>query len=331
MTFKKVLSVIMAGAMVLSMGMTAFATGTPSGQLALEGEEGYDIEIGSSTQVATIKVQVPEVVGFIVNPYKLQAKNDEIGITSAGDTQIVSPVQKIVNKSDFKIKVGGTIIAYENNPEEAKLVATPTSVTAGNPTPKEATIRFLAKADTTSSTVTHLTTADTPDQNVELSTAKTDTGITLGTAVELDKVDTGKSVYLFNFDGTAQEAPTNSWTDADTFGATISFTFTAVANTGASTPSAGDASVSIDNATLTLDGTTTTSGTAQVTFNAGTSGLSATTYAWATDNACVTLTNDTTATVTIAHASSGTANVTCTVTLDNGATLTKTCVVTCNA
>ena len=108
MTFKKVLSAVMAGAMVLSMGLTAFATAaTPSGQVALEGEEVYEIEVGGATQVATIKVQVPEVVGFIVNPYKLDAKNEEIGIGTTGNTAIVSPLQKIVNKSDFKISVGG--------------------------------------------------------------------------------------------------------------------------------------------------------------------------------------------------------------------------------
>lgn len=329
MTFKKVLSVIMAGAMVLSMGMTAFATGTPSGQLALEGEEAYEIEIGSSTQVATIKVQVPEVVGFIVNPYKLEAKNDEIGITTTGNTQIVSPVQKIVNKSDFKIKVGGTIFAFENNPEEAKLVASPTSVTAGNPTPKEATIRFLAKADTTSSTVTHLTTADTPDQNVELSTAKTDTGVTLGTAVELDKVDTGNSVYLFNFDGTATEAPTNSWTDADTFGATIAFTFTAVANAG--TPAATkSASITSSLDPATLDSTTNNSATLTVALqNAGTDTIASVVWSMG-GTGVVTLGGSTTATEMVTYAGVGTETITATVTTADGDTLTATFSVTCS-
>ena len=125
MTFKKVLSAVMAGAMVLSMGLTAFAAAAPSG-VELEGEEGYEIEVGGATQVATIKVQVPEVVGFIVNPYRLEAKNEEIGITTAEETQVVSPLQKIVNLSDFKISVGGTIYAYQNS-EEAKLVATVTT------------------------------------------------------------------------------------------------------------------------------------------------------------------------------------------------------------
>ena len=62
MRFKKVLSAVMAGAMVLSMGLTAFAT---SGQVDLEGEGVYEIEVGSATQAATIKVKVPEAVGFV--------------------------------------------------------------------------------------------------------------------------------------------------------------------------------------------------------------------------------------------------------------------------
>lgn len=231
MTFKKVLSAVMAGAMVLSMGLTAFATGTPTGtptgQVKLEGEEGYEIEVGGATQVATIKVQVPEVVGFIVNPYRLDAKNEEIGITTAGDTQVVSPLQKIVNLSDFKISVGGTIYAYENS-EEAKLVATLSSATAPAKPPKEAVINFVAKAGTKADT-TALKATGTGVASVDLSTAKTDAGVAL-VAIQVDEKDGTSDAYTFNFDGSAQDAPATAWTEGDTFGATISFTFTAVAN-----------------------------------------------------------------------------------------------------
>ena len=232
MTFKKIMSAVMAGAMALSLGMTAFAAATP-GQTELEGEQGYEIEVGSSTQAATIKVQVPEVVGFIVNPYRLEAKNDEIGITSAAQTQVVSPLQKIVNKSAFKIKIGGTIYAYENNPEEATLKTTLTAVEASKPTPKEAKIFFVAKAD--ADTATTALKIGGGDMEVDLATAKTDSGAAL-TAVELAAAGTtgGKTAYTFNFDGEAQGAPAVAWTEGDTYGATIAFTFTAVAN--AATP-----------------------------------------------------------------------------------------------
>ncbi len=226
MTFKKVLSAVMAGAMVLSMGLTAFATGTPTGQVELEGEEGYEIEVGGATQVATIKVQVPEVVGFIVNPYRLDAKNEEIGITTAGDTQVVSPLQKIVNLSDFKISVGGTIYAYQNS-EEAKLVATVTTTKPADGFAKEASIDFCyapgGKADTN-----RLVSASAANK-LNLSTALTESGASL-TAVQVDEKGGTNEAYTFNFDGTAQDAPATAWTEGDTFGATISFTFTAVAN-----------------------------------------------------------------------------------------------------
>ena len=233
MTFKKIMSAVMAGAMALSLGMTAFAAATP-GQTELEGEQGYEIEVGSSTQAATIKVQVPDAVGFIVNPYRLEAKNEEIGITSAAQTQVVSPLQKIVNKSAFKISIGGTIYAYANNPEEAKLVKTLTTPAPGTPTPKEAAISFLAKADVETAT-TALKVSDTVGTKVELADAATDTGAAL-TAVELAAAGTtgGNTAYTFNFDGTAQDAPAVAWTEGDTYGATIAFTFTAVAN--AATP-----------------------------------------------------------------------------------------------
>lgn len=226
MTFKKVMSAVMAGAMVLSMGLTAFATATP-GQVELEGEAGYDIEVGSSTQVAAIKVQVPESVGFIVNPYRLDAKNEELGITTTGNTQIVSPLQKIVNLSDFKIKVGGTVYGFENS-EEAKLAA---SISATTPLAKEAVINFCYEAGGNADS-TRLE-AGSAGNKVVLTTAEA--GVAL-TDVEVDKKGGTDDAYLFNFDGTAQDNPGTPWTDGDTFGATISFTFTAVANAAPSTP-----------------------------------------------------------------------------------------------
>lgn len=232
MTFKKVLSVVLALAMVLSLGMTAFATASTTD---LEGEEGYEMEIGSSTQVATIKVQVPNVVGFIVNPYKLEASNAEIGIDTAAadDSQIVSPLQRIVNKSDFKIKVGGTIYSYENNPDEAKLVSTITTTEPPTGFAKEAKIHFLATAGAaTGGSRLELASAPTTNGcNVDLKEATAEAGKALTDVTLGDKSSTTDCAYIFNFDGEAQSAPATSWTDADTFGATIAFTFTAVANT----------------------------------------------------------------------------------------------------
>lgn len=221
MTFKKVLSAVMAGAMVLSMGLTAFAT---SGQVDLEGEGVYEIEVGSATQAATIKVKVPEAVGFVVNPYRLDVANTDLNITDTSKSQIVSPIQKIENLSAFKLSVGGTIYAYENS-EEAKLVDTLTST--GTELPKEAIINFnyVAGAGTETTLASPATT--------KLSDAKTEAGKAL-TDTQIDATGGAKPVYLFQFDGSAQDAPATAWTEGDTFGATISFTFTAVAN--AATP-----------------------------------------------------------------------------------------------
>lgn len=218
MTFKKVLSAVMAGAMVLSMGLTAFAT---SGQVDLEGEGVYEIEVGSATQAATIKVKVPEAVGFVVNPYRLDVANTDLNITDTSKSQIVSPIQKIENLSAFKLSVGGTIYAYENS-EEAKLVDTLTSST-GAELPKEAIINFNYMAGAESET-----TLASPN-TTKLSDAKTEAGKAL-TDTQIDATGGAKPVYLFQFNGSAQDAPATAWTEGDTFGATISFTFTAVAN-----------------------------------------------------------------------------------------------------
>lgn len=233
MTFKKVLSVVLALAMVLSLGMTAFASSGPA-QIELEGEEGFELPVEGLTQAAVIKVKVPESAGFIVNPYRLEAENTELGITKGSD-QILSPLQKITNLSAFKISVGGTIFAVENS-DEAKLVDQIASTASSTGFAKEAVIHFLAKAGTSTDN-TRLTIASAPTCNIDLKDAKTDAGKAL-TAVEVDASTKGNDVYTFNFDGSAQAAPAVAWTDGDTFGATIAFTFKAVANTagGTTTP-----------------------------------------------------------------------------------------------
>ncbi len=225
MTFKKVLSAVMAGAMVLSMGLTAFAA-APSG-VELEGEEGYEIQVGTATQAATIKVKVPETVGFVVNPYRLDVKNEELGITDTSKSQIVSPIQKIENLSAFKLTVGGTIYAVENS-EEAKLTkAAFTTGTDGNP--KEANISFDYNAGAAADTST------TSPTSTNLADAKTEAGVAL-TDTELDAAGGANPAYVFQFSGSAQDDPATPWTEGDTFGATISFTFTAVANAAPSNP-----------------------------------------------------------------------------------------------
>ncbi len=98
-----------------------------------------------------------------------------------------------------------------------------TLTSTGTELPKEAIINFNYVAGT--GTETTLASPNT----TKLSDAKTEAGKAL-TDTQIDAPSGPKPVYLFQFDGSAQDAPATAWTEGDTFGATISFTFTAVAN-----------------------------------------------------------------------------------------------------
>lgn len=105
MTFKKVMSALLAGAMVLTMGMTAMA----NDETSKSDLEQLAIEVGSTVNVPTLKIMIPNSVGLVVNPYKLQANvgTNENPIMKNG--QIVSKTYFIKNYSPMGIKVTPTI------------------------------------------------------------------------------------------------------------------------------------------------------------------------------------------------------------------------------
>ena len=91
---------------------------------------------------------------------------------------------------------------------------------------------------------------------------------------------------------------------------------------------AGDAAISLSKDTATIAAGATETLTA--TFNAGTSGLTDTSYAWSSDDTAVATVSGNNATGTVNNVSAGTATITVTVTLSNGSTVAKSCTVTCN-
>lgn len=253
MTFKKLLSVLLVAVMVLSLGMTAFATeSAESGQEIVEGEPGWEFEVGTSTYVPAIKVQVPQAVGFIVNPYRLDAKNEELGITTTGDTQIVAPTQKIVNLSEFDLSIAGTVSGEA--PEGAKLLTSNASWTTGsdNKVPKEAKIVYGALVEeNVAIPATGTYTPKTVDKDTVAAAAATTpvTGVAVDVVPANNDVaspipaltvkkkpatdasgDDLKNTYWFTFYGEVQDKPSEPWTEDDVFGAFLTFTFTAKAN-----------------------------------------------------------------------------------------------------
>lgn len=337
---KKITSMFLALVMALSLTVPAFAS---SGTVKVEG----------SIQLPTINVTLPTTASMIMNPYSMDVKLNPKDTTTVND-QIVSPVMEVTNLSNIDMQVGIQIAGAKGKGDAKFAAAAPTAgatdkeafiyavfqigaagMTISDPSNVTADAANVAVLEEPASGATTATPKDVTNFETVAGTAA-DSNNTLAATVlntttnKQEAAPTG--VLGFKFFGTTSDVTT--WTDKDTLGATLTFKFTPVANNAGGTPpapSADGATVTLDNSTLTLDSSSTTTGTITATFNANSSGHTAASYAWTTDNACVTLSNDTTATVTVTHASAATANVTVTVTLDNGATVTATCVVTCNS
>ena len=104
-------------------------------------------------------------------------------------------------------------------------------------------------------------------------------------------------------------------------------TLTATCNVTCAVPSAGDATLTLNNTTLSLSSGT---GSLAATFTANTSGRSVTSWAWAnTNDDAATISGSTSSSETVTFVAVGDTTVTVTATLDNGATLSARCAVTC--
>lgn len=322
---KKITSMFLALVMALALTIPAFAS---SGTVKVEG----------TIQLPTINVVLPTTASMVMNPYSMDVKLNPKDTTTVND-QIVSPVMKVTNLSNIDMQVGIQIAGTKGKGDAKFAAADPSTSTdkeafiyavfaigdvdvnvtdPGNVMADAANVAILEEpaASALTGTLKDVTNFETVAGTVA------DANNTLCATV-LDPVsnkqvagDTG--VLGFKFFGTT--SPVTTWTDKDILGATLSFTFTPVANAaGGSTPtppSAGDASVSVS-----ISGTTATA-----TFNAGTSGLSAASYAWTSGTTTTATVSGSTNTATItdaAGASTGdTSVITVTVTLDNGATVT---------
>lgn len=222
MAFKKIMSAVMAGAMALSLGMTAFASSTSSG-VTLEGELGYELGVEGTTSVPTIKVIVPESAGVIANPYRITVDATAIGGTATESGQIISPVQYVKNLSLINVDIKTSAAGWVGGE------LTFGTFTAGTEKGKKADVSIEAAlcngtaAPTAYSETLKLTATETP---VAVGAVKTMAKSSDGTAVAAN------GALAFHFSGTMNDAPETPWTEEDTFGATLVFEFTGKANAG---------------------------------------------------------------------------------------------------
>lgn len=347
MSMKRFGSIVMAGAMALSLVVPAFAetaAATPN-QTVVDG----------NYVAPVISVLVPATGTAQVNPYGLPvtvgAKADGTLIQVVGE-QISNTPMYLGNYGTIDLDVNATLAVIPTGDVEIK----PTYA-AGTDKGKqmkvtlevkglddskyakvidnEALVLSLYEAYAIDATWTGAESLVAPAAAKGATTvanpAKSASAMATLGAATVNTSDDGTStitygddsVALFRLVGEMNEEPEKTeggnqvedpWVAADGFKATIVFKFKP--HTAPATPSAGDASVSVS-----ISGTTATA-----TFSAGTSGLTAASYAWSSDTTSTATVTGTTATGTITQdggASAGdTAEISVTVTLSNGATVT---------
>lgn len=339
MNMKRFATTILAGAMALSMAAPAFAASTTPA---------YSTAISGTYQDIPIAVVVPTTGTAQINPYGLPVtitKSNEstvdltgqkittrpLSIKNQGKTSLdVKATLAVIPKGDVSIAAAATAAkAIAVNLEVAGLDDNTLAVSSESETLEDLLIdKFAARSTWVGAATLAAPTAAKGAAAAAVTPAvSASTMATLGAAtINGDAITYGKdSIALFRLTGDVNQEPTDAWATADGFTANVVFKFTPTA------PSAGDATLTLDNTTITA------TGAIAATFTAGTSGRTVVSYQWTKTGAAaadVTLTNDTTATVTATIASPATvasnttATITVTATLDNGATLTADCTYT---
>lgn len=326
---KKVLSVVLALAMVLALAVPAFATDNTSLADIGKAATGASTDMKGETKVPTIDIVVPKNASIIVNPYQISVT--PTGGTATQDT-VISPVYYITNKSDIKLDVGMTVTGKAGSGVSFADAAPTSSETANAVYLKFEAAPTATQAEPTWASATGV-------QSVKVT--KTAQKLEGATGIKMDAASTSTPNYIaYHVSGSAATAPTKPWTTAMTAGVTVAFTFKPIANTvggggggGASVPA--DVTIAMSKTTETTKAANDTDTLTVTLSGANAGGVTIQSVTWvSSDTNEVTVTangsDDKQGDVTIpAGATTGnTATVTANVTLSNGATTSVSCAYT---
>ena len=352
MNMKRFGSIVMAGALALSLTAPAFADDAPAGQVVISG----------TYQDIPISVSVPSTGTAQINPYGLPvnfALSDTITNVSVSGQQITSVPLSIRNEGTSKLSVNATLAVDTSGTDNGVSVKKADLTTsekgkeinlalqvAGLNDNKYAVSSLdtdlddnIIKAfadDATWANAKSLKAEDTAAGTAlaDATVAKSASALAvLGAATEETGglITYGKdSIAVFRLTGKLNESPVKTvsgsdvddpWVATDKFSATVVFKF----------KPAKDASVTLDAsgvASLKAQAGQNT-GNVVATFNAGDTDLTAASYAWAFAAGTTGLTvSGTTATGAVNCTAAASAVLTCTVTLSDGTTRTASCTVT---
>lgn len=177
----------------------------------------YEVPVLSETRVPVVRLVVPESVGFIVNPYRLEVNAEHLGGGAAETGQIICPTQYIENRSEAPVSVA---ISVTGTCADTVSFASAPPASGGG---KSAFLQLAAQA--------------VADGQASIAAGAEKTTLSLEESVPSPVVlspEGGANSWLaFAFTGSVQDAPDEPWTEEDTFGAVLVFRFTLMTNPAA--------------------------------------------------------------------------------------------------
>ena len=224
---KKLFALVMALVMSLSLAATAFASDTRA-EVA-DASKGANVKVTGKALVPTIKLKVPSAVGVVLNPYgmKIKETSGEWAKDSTGTVQdkVVSAISNITNLSDVKVKVGVSATATAST--GITFAKTDAAKDVAN---KDKQVYLVLEMITANDENSAATAFATPAKSLVLSTTAATLKGDAADAIELAASTDGSTianggVLAFRFSGQTSKTPTTPWSDRDTVGATVTFTF----------------------------------------------------------------------------------------------------------
>ena len=241
---KKLMSLLMAGVMILALAVPAFADDYFQPETSESDALTQTLTFAARTFVPTVKLTLPALTGdpMVLNPYKIQFTGDDnmlngVAVPSGASNaatadqikQVISPVYAIKNETDVKLNFAFSVTATTEG--EISLSNDPISISETN---KKAHIIFVVEKKENSNgaiaaAAANEQTIDAYDTSLcEYVTLKA-TGEAKSSNEQEKSLAPGNATanYLrFQFQGDMARKTTKAWADTDKVTTVVTFTFT---------------------------------------------------------------------------------------------------------
>jgi hypothetical protein len=245
---KRIMSLVLAGAMAASLAVPAFAAETTE-----EKNEKNETKITATYEAVKIDVTVPTTGTAVINPYALPVQIGTADGTESGtavkmeNAQIVTKALALRNKTDIDLNVSATVTTAITDGSDMTLSTTaltstdtakkafvfletqPSAITGDD----DAVTAGLATGYKSASWTDPTKFSDTATNAVALSSAKAVTKSNIGTLAKATMDNDGAfsayaagSVLYIRLNGNVVQSPKTAWAATDGFTSTIAFTFT---------------------------------------------------------------------------------------------------------